>query len=94
MSPFDNVLAVDQMEVAYSTLLGRPVASEDMPHATSHFALDGKEHPRIVTLVQSLPIHTRYEDAHVLTPIIDLAATIRLCYLSFEPCIRCMGRSR
>uniref|UniRef100_A0A0W0G4K1 Putative Arginase/deacetylase n=1 Tax=Moniliophthora roreri TaxID=221103 RepID=A0A0W0G4K1_MONRR len=27
VSPFDNVLAIDQMEVAYSTLLNRPVAN-------------------------------------------------------------------
>ncbi|TCD68086.1 hypothetical protein EIP91_011539 [Steccherinum ochraceum] len=49
ISPFDNSLAVDQMEVAYSTLLARPVASET-PTGLAKFAKDGKEHPRIVTL--------------------------------------------
>ncbi|EKM61356.1 uncharacterized protein PHACADRAFT_83422 [Phanerochaete carnosa HHB-10118-sp] len=52
VSPFDNALAVDQMEVAYSTLLARPVTHADDPvHGiTSAFAKDGKEHPRIVTM--------------------------------------------
>lgn len=43
VSPFDNALAVDQMEVAYSTLLKRPTTS-----GSRAIALDGKEHPRIV----------------------------------------------
>ncbi|KIY50652.1 Arginase/deacetylase [Fistulina hepatica ATCC 64428] len=47
VSPFDNALAVDQMEVAYSTLLRRHKA-----HLTGNqpFGLDGVEHPRIVSL--------------------------------------------
>ena len=51
MSPFDNALAVDQMEVAYSTLLARPVERTDTSLATytSAFAKDGAEHPRIIT---------------------------------------------
>lgn len=56
VSPFDNALAVDQMEVAYSSLLAREVAHGDpavRPHAVSAFAKDGKEHPRIITLVSS-----------------------------------------
>ncbi|ETW86728.1 hypothetical protein HETIRDRAFT_307854 [Heterobasidion irregulare TC 32-1] len=51
LSAFDNALALDQMEVAYSTLLARPVArtlSLDPPERI--FAKDGKAHPRIVTL--------------------------------------------
>lgn len=54
VSPFDNALAVDQMEVAYSSLLAREVANGDpavRPHAVSAFAKDGREHPRIITSV-------------------------------------------
>ncbi|KIM47554.1 hypothetical protein M413DRAFT_15739 [Hebeloma cylindrosporum] len=51
ISPFDNALAVDQMEVAYSTLLARKVARGDGVHPmTSLIAKDGQEHPRIVSL--------------------------------------------
>ncbi|KAF9055959.1 hypothetical protein BJ165DRAFT_1336801 [Panaeolus papilionaceus] len=54
VSPFDNALAIDQIEVAYSTLLNRPPArsekdQEALP-ATRLLAQDGKEHPRIVSL--------------------------------------------
>ncbi|KZT74972.1 Arginase/deacetylase [Daedalea quercina L-15889] len=52
VSPFDNALAVDQMEVAYSSLLAREVPSSDSlvrPDAVRAFAKDGKEHPRIIT---------------------------------------------
>lgn len=57
MSPFDNALAIDQIEVAYSTLLNRPPArsekdQEALP-ATRLLAQDGKEHPRIVRYVAS-----------------------------------------
>ena len=48
--PFDNALAIDQIEVAYSTLLARPVVNQSL-RGTSVFAKDGKEHPRIVTYV-------------------------------------------
>lgn len=53
MTPFDNALAVDQMEVAYSTLLARDVMRRDdtLPEFTASLAKDGKEHPRIVTCV-------------------------------------------
>ncbi|KAI0275301.1 Arginase/deacetylase [Gloeopeniophorella convolvens] len=53
LSPFDNALALDQMEVAYSTLLQREVARKDpegMIGSTVPFAKDKKEHPKIVTL--------------------------------------------
>ncbi|EJF66810.1 Arginase/deacetylase [Dichomitus squalens LYAD-421 SS1] len=51
VNPFDNALAIDQMEVAYSTLLGRTPASEgSVMSITQHFAKDGKQHPRIVSL--------------------------------------------
>ncbi|KAJ3557113.1 hypothetical protein NM688_g1647 [Phlebia brevispora] len=52
VSPFDNALAVDQMEVAYSSLLARPVVDQtgDAFTVAPHLAKDGKAHPRIVTL--------------------------------------------
>ncbi|KAJ7443848.1 hypothetical protein FB451DRAFT_1568568 [Mycena latifolia] len=49
LSAFDNGKAIDQMEVAYSTLLERPVQGETKS-STAAMAKDGKEHPRIVTL--------------------------------------------
>ncbi|KAJ3010957.1 hypothetical protein NUW54_g2324 [Trametes sanguinea] len=60
VSPFDNALAVDQMEVAYSTLLARSVASNDTTGSsavTQRFAKDGKQHPRIVSTDQSRVTH-------------------------------------
>lgn len=53
VNPFDNALAVDQMEVAYSTLLARTPAtpsegSDDAAAVTQKFSKDGKAHPRIV----------------------------------------------
>ncbi|KAH8110638.1 Ureohydrolase [Phellopilus nigrolimitatus] len=52
ISPFDNALAVDQMEVAYSTLLARPVSNVSSfgSVGTKAIALDGKEHPRLISL--------------------------------------------
>ena len=53
LNAYDNAVAIDQMEVAYSTLLARPVAKAAGTggfDATSTFALDGQAHPRIVTL--------------------------------------------
>jgi len=47
-NPFDNALAVDQMEVAYSTLLARPVVNESA--SLRGMSLDGKPHPRIISL--------------------------------------------
>ncbi|KAH8099281.1 arginase deacetylase [Cristinia sonorae] len=49
VNAFDNALAVDQMEVAYNTLLARPVAS-NRPSGLAKFAKDHREHPRIVTM--------------------------------------------
>lgn len=50
VNPYDNALAVDQMEVAYSTLLARPVSepADDAISYTRELAIDGLEHPRIV----------------------------------------------
>lgn len=52
ISPYDNALAIDQIETAYSTLLARPVATEwaEEMGGMKKISLDGKEHPRIVTL--------------------------------------------
>ncbi|KIJ38429.1 hypothetical protein M422DRAFT_231163 [Sphaerobolus stellatus SS14] len=52
VSPFDNALAIDQMETAYTTLLQRPVAvrGEDSTYPPAPVAKDGKEHPRIISL--------------------------------------------
>lgn len=47
ISPFDNALAVDQMEVAYATLLDRQIVSKT-PGKNSVLGIDGYEHPRIV----------------------------------------------
>lgn len=49
ISPVHNGLALDQMEVAYADLLKRPIADEEVARTRS-LALDGVEHPRIVTL--------------------------------------------
>nr|GAT51698.1 predicted protein [Mycena chlorophos] len=49
LSQYDNSKAIDQMEIAYSTLLARPVPGETKP-STAFMAKDGAEHPRIVTL--------------------------------------------
>lgn len=51
----DNALAMDQMEVAYATLLNRPVISRDDQAVsfTRHLAIDELEHPRIVRCAQS-----------------------------------------
>jgi len=50
VSPFDNALALDQIEVAYSTLLTRPVfsAKSRWTDVTRALAKDGTEHPRII----------------------------------------------
>lgn len=54
VTPFDNLLAIDQMQAAYDTLLSRPVKtpSENIPAGlkTNTLAHDGVDHPRIVTL--------------------------------------------
>ncbi|KZT30919.1 Arginase/deacetylase [Neolentinus lepideus HHB14362 ss-1] len=52
VSPFDNALAVDQMEVAYTTLLERPIASHDDSRiwSSKSIAKDKQEHPRIISL--------------------------------------------
>ncbi len=49
----DNAKAIDQMEAAYTTLISRPVMggiNALYKDRTSALALDGMEHPRVVTL--------------------------------------------
>lgn len=47
----DNAKAIDQMEVAYSTLLGRPVPYGGTNKSwTANMTKDCVERPRIVTL--------------------------------------------
>lgn len=52
VSPYDNALAIDQMEAAYTTLISRavPVKEEAAPSRFAKLAKDGKDHPKIVTL--------------------------------------------
>lgn len=54
VNPYDNALAMSQMEVAYSTLLNRPVINDNGKSVsfTRKLAKDGFEHPRIVTYVK------------------------------------------
>ncbi len=53
VTAMDNAKAIDQMEAAYTTLISRPVMggiNALYKDRTSALALDGKEHPRVVTL--------------------------------------------
>ncbi|KAG8933479.1 hypothetical protein FRC02_011768 [Tulasnella sp. 418] len=52
ISPFDNALALDQIETAYSTLVSRPLKSQENSagRVTQSVSLDSNPHPRIVTL--------------------------------------------
>ncbi|KAJ4002241.1 arginase deacetylase [Lentinula boryana] len=47
VNPFDNALAIDQMEVAYSTLLNRPLAT---PEKAKGIPSTTHPHPRIISL--------------------------------------------
>jgi len=47
ITPFDNKLALSQMELAYTTLLNRPIVSKTARKNTV-LSRDGQEHPRIV----------------------------------------------
>ncbi|KAG2159614.1 arginase family-domain-containing protein [Suillus bovinus] len=81
INPYDNALAIDQMETAYTTLLARPVNGSASAR-TAKLARDGVEHPRILTLggdhtivlpiLRSLyqvygPISVIHFDAHIDT---------------------------
>ena len=77
--PFDNVLALDQMEVAYSTLLDRPIAARESVWANgAEIAKDRREHPRIVRFVlfttlrhkHLIPIRSLGGDHTIVLPIL------------------------
>ncbi|KAK2461465.1 hypothetical protein APHAL10511_005928 [Amanita phalloides] len=51
VSPFDNALAMDQIEVAYSTLLSRPMSTDPSSRSTIWpSSQNGVSHPRVVGL--------------------------------------------
>ncbi|GAA5917259.1 hypothetical protein JCM6882_009263 [Rhodosporidiobolus microsporus] len=52
VSPYDNTLALEQLETAYTTLLSRPVKTEFAKElgGTKAHSVDGKEHPKIISL--------------------------------------------
>lgn len=53
VTPMDNTKALDQIQVAYSTLLAKPAKGGSGPRyksRTAKLALDRKEHPRVVAL--------------------------------------------
>jgi agmatinase len=68
----DNAKAIDQIEVAYSTLLARPVQGETKS-STAAMAKDGKEHPRLVTLGDITPSYV---------------AMLRVCALVQRLCLK------
>jgi arginase family enzyme len=82
--PFDNKAAVAQMEVAYSTLLARPVPENTCAHeapssmsrscSTRSLALDGKPHPRILTLGGDHAIVSGFTSFHSLPFLFILTA--------------------
>jgi hypothetical protein len=53
VSPYDNALALDQMKLAYSALLGRSTVTQD--HRLRALAGDDATHPRIVRLIAYFP---------------------------------------
>jgi agmatinase len=55
VSPFDNALALDQIETAYATLLARPVPSNSTDSRIQALARDGAAHPRIVRSAHACP---------------------------------------
>ncbi|KAF7307470.1 Agmatinase 1 [Mycena indigotica] len=71
VSPFDNALAVDQMEVAYSTLLSRPTASGTENSLPKIISLGG-DHTIVLPILRALyrkygPISVIHFDAHLDT---------------------------
>jgi len=49
ITPFDNEVALDQMQTAYRTLLNRPIVGKTAGKNTV-LGKDGQEHPRIISL--------------------------------------------
>ncbi|KAK4051828.1 hypothetical protein OIV83_002533 [Microbotryomycetes sp. JL201] len=50
MSPYNPTLALDQLQVAYESLLSRPVANPQIARQIDSLALDGSKHPRLVAM--------------------------------------------
>jgi hypothetical protein len=53
VTPYDNALALDQMELAYSALLGRSIVTQN--RRLRALAGDGAAHPRIVRSIAYFP---------------------------------------
>lgn len=72
----DNALAIDQMEVAYASLLSRSIVAADPSEigstVTGGLSKDGKSHPRIITY----DFLTRGRICRI-TGILDLEETTR-----------------
>ncbi|GAA5885183.1 hypothetical protein JCM16303_005889 [Sporobolomyces ruberrimus] len=52
VSPYDNELAIDQIETAYDTILNRPVKTQwtEEKGGMKEISLTGREHPKIISL--------------------------------------------
>ena len=52
VSPYDNELALEQIEAGYSTILNRPVktAWTEERGGTKELSMTGREHPKIISL--------------------------------------------
>jgi len=83
ITPFDNKLALAQMELAYTTLLNRPIVSKTAGRNTV-LGKDGQEHPRIVRLSGCI---TEFSILSI-TPLTVLVETIRSYYLFCGLCTR------
>ncbi|KAJ3750857.1 Arginase/deacetylase [Lentinula detonsa] len=77
VNPFDNALAIDQMEVAYSTLLNRPLATPEKAKgrlSTTHPRIIslGGDHTIVLPILRALnklhgPVSVIHFDAHLDT---------------------------
>lgn len=68
LSAYDNLLALDQMEVAYDTLLARPVAKpdgSDLVPSKPVLGLDGAVHPKVITYALPTLSPMNYTHAHI-----------------------------
>ncbi|THU82455.1 Arginase/deacetylase [Dendrothele bispora CBS 962.96] len=78
-SPYDNSKAQDQMDAVYKSAFSTPNGEERYREHTKQFALDGKEHPGIVTLggdhtIVILPILRSLNKIHGLILVIHFDA--------------------
>lgn len=49
-SSYDPLLAIDQLEVAYDSLISRPIATESEVRKIDGLSLDSAKHPRLITM--------------------------------------------